>query len=83
MKDVKFSFCQVCRVNHTAGRGHVYTSKHKASVNKVLRKMKAKVSDVKFFVDNVRKFKLHEKQSPFWCDFCRMDIEEAHSKFVS
>lgn len=42
---VEFTFCKLCRVNHNAGRKHIFTKKHKGRLAAVLSKFRTKVNE--------------------------------------
>lgn len=78
-----FAFCEVCKLNHDHGQRHKYFPSHKKSLSIVFSKLKAKLSDIRFFLKNPSTLRPeHASRNRLWCLFCDRDVDEIGSSLA-
>lgn len=66
-----FSFCKICRFNHTQKRKHIFTTKHKQEMKCILQKFGSKIKLSRPYLNNpVIQEGEYEPGSMFWCHCC-------------
>eukprot|EP00124_Ichthyophonus_hoferi_P000323 Ihof_evm19s11 gene=Ihof_evmTU19s11 len=76
MKNKRFQFCEVCRRNHDQSRAHVYSSRHRENLKKILNKFEKKIQECKPFLKDVEVVDGEAAgETCFWCYFCATEFQ--------
>ncbi|XP_071958082.1 centrosomal AT-AC splicing factor-like [Antedon mediterranea] len=72
-----YSFCEICRINHTSGKKHSFSSKHTARLKTILKKFGSKISDSKKKLLNPVISKASSELSAVnvWCYMCSVEVK--------
>jgi len=66
-----YSYCKLCKKNHTLQQKHIYTKKHKLKLKTVLQKYGQKIKDCRPYLNNpVIQEGEFEPDAKFWCHCC-------------
>lgn len=77
MSSDAYSYCKLCRVNHTLKRKHVFTKKHKEKVKSVLQKYGKKIKECRPYLnDPVIQEGDFEPEAEFWCHCCNASYKK-------
>ncbi|XP_076333805.1 centrosomal AT-AC splicing factor-like isoform X2 [Tachypleus tridentatus] len=72
----QYSLCSVCKTNHCAGKKHVYSRKHRETVENLLRKFDTKIQEGLCLLHNPVIHDMYwEYTKKFWCYFCEKEVE--------
>ena len=72
-----YSYCDICRLNHTKKRRHIYSKKHKDKVNAILKKFAKRIKEIQLFLQNpVVEEGVSQEGATFWCHFCKDNISK-------
>lgn len=74
----QLQFCSMCRQSHDQGKRHVYSKRHRTTVQKILDKFGKKVEEclkslTEPRVASVTAVNKNELLNQFWCHFCNGD----------
>ncbi|XP_065656052.1 centrosomal AT-AC splicing factor isoform X2 [Hydra vulgaris] len=80
-----YSYCNVCRINHTLGKKHNFTKKHKLALKILIEKFGKKISECYIYFQNPVIFEAKsedESSMTVWCHFCKTNcIKHVTDKF--
>ncbi|XP_033126049.1 coiled-coil domain-containing protein 84-like [Anneissia japonica] len=71
-----YTYCDVCRINHTSANKHSFSSKHKARLKTILLKFGSKVADAKKKLLNpvITKASSETSEVKVWCYMCSLEV---------
>lgn len=71
-----YSYCDICRFNHTQKKKHIYLKKHKEKLQRILAKFRNKIKEMHVFLRNpvIEEGACDHAKNKFWCHFCKNEF---------
>ncbi|XP_065843962.1 centrosomal AT-AC splicing factor-like [Oscarella lobularis] len=76
-KNAEYTFCSVCRLNHNAGRKHIYSKTHTSKLGSLITRFTSKLKDARRALKRPDvDIGSYEATANVWCYCCKLEVNK-------